>query len=174
MLVVQSTEEGARQMQTETWKSLTVEFNLTDLAPSTFCLADRWAMEVSPMVGLATLDGNERCIVASPLFLGWASPAEAVFTLGHECGHMVHGHESSRTGRLTQNEIEADRWGVLALVAHGFDPRVGPAFLGRLILDWTRPEDSTKPAVCELYERILAMEQFIADNLDPVSLPVAS
>ena len=161
-------------MQPETWKSLTVEFNLTDLAPSTFGIMDRWAMEVAPIVGLATVRGDERCVVASPVFLGWATPAEAVFSLGHECGHMVHGHRSQVTGRLTQNEIEADRWGVLALVAYGFDPHIGPAFLGRLILDWSRPEDSTRPEVVELFERILALEQFITDNLDPVSLPVAS
>jgi hypothetical protein len=173
-------------MQHATWDALVDEFNLIPVPPRYLNSAERYMLEVFPMVGLLDVPASAlagigaehadffrpRGVVTGDLFIGWATPAEAVFTLGHECGHMVMGHNSLVTGRLTRNEIEADRWGILALVAKGFDPHIGPAFLGRMVLEWTRPEDSTHPAVCELYERILAMEAFIQDNV--TDLAVAS
>ncbi len=155
-------------MQSETWKQLCSEFEVRQSAVSQLRPTDRWAFEVAPMVGLT----DDREVVASPLFIGWATPAWAVFVLGHEMGHTACDHRSlANGGRRLQNEVEADMWGVAALEAYGYDPREALSFLGSLVTDWGDVLNTV-----EACQRILALSHYL-EHRDVartiVSLPVA-
>ena len=76
--------------------------------------------------------GWTREVWCNPKFLTTCPSYDAlVFTLGHECGHIVHNHfeRPSYMGRSWEHEIQADAWGVEACKALGCDPTHGVAFL---------------------------------------------
>lgn len=166
-------------MNAETLAHIAESFAVTMVPDRLMNPAERYVGDIIPSAGAVGKGEDDywaRGVWFSSFMREWATPAWAVFTMGHECGHIANGDTyATDRQRTLAKEVRADIWGVEALKALGYDPREGMAMLAEMVN--VTGAEPTHPASIECFRRILAMEQYLSHgDVDRtlVSLPVAS